>query len=119
MQRRAQKSPPGLGGWQMYHANLTGVECIDGTNKWVRANGEKASFGWPDNPQVEAEVGAWFDATSLAEEEAVARRLNKAALDHVVHAPIGCYLRQHASRKNITGIARGPLPFFWEVGKAV
>ena len=65
VQRRAQKSPPGQGGWQMYHSALTGVECIDGTNKWVRANGERASFGWPNIPQVEAEVAAWFDATSL------------------------------------------------------
>jgi peptide/nickel transport system substrate-binding protein len=119
VQRRAQKSPPGQGGWQMYHSALTGVECIDGTNKWVRANGEKASFGWPNIPQVEAEVAAWFDAMSLAEEKVVARRLNKAALDHVVHAPIGFYLRQHAWRKNITGVAQGPLPFFWGVSKVV
>jgi peptide/nickel transport system substrate-binding protein len=117
--RRAQKSPPGQGGWQMYHSNLTGVECIDGTNKWVRANGDKASFGWPNIPQVEAEVAAWFDANSLGEENVVARRLNKAALDHVVHVPIGFYLRHQAWRKNVTDIARGPLPFFWNVSKTV
>jgi hypothetical protein len=70
-------------------------------------------------PQVEAEVAAWLDATSPAEETVVARRLNKAALDHVVHAPIGFYLRQQAWRKNITGIAQGPLPFFWGVSKVV
>jgi peptide/nickel transport system substrate-binding protein len=45
--------------------------------------------------------------------------LNKAALDHMVQAPIGFYLRQQAWRKNITGIAHGPLPFFWGVSKVV
>jgi peptide/nickel transport system substrate-binding protein len=54
VQRPAQKSPPGQGGWQI---------CIDGTNKRVRANGEKASFWRPNIPHVEAEVAAWFDAT--------------------------------------------------------
>jgi peptide/nickel transport system substrate-binding protein len=116
--RRVQKSPPGQGGWQMYHTNLTGVECIDATNKFVRANGDKASFGWPNAPQVEAEVAAWFDAKSLEEEKIVARRLNKSALDQVVCAPIGFYLRHHAWRKNVTGIAQGPLPFFWGVSKS-
>jgi hypothetical protein len=43
---------------------------------------------WPDSPQVEAEVAAWFDAKTLDEEKTIVRRLNKAALDHVVFAPL-------------------------------
>jgi peptide/nickel transport system substrate-binding protein len=117
--RRAQKSPPSQGGWQMYHSNLTGVECIDPTNKWIRANGEKASFGWPNIPQVETEVAAWFDAKSLEEEKSAAGRLNKAALDQVVCAPLGFYLRHQAWRKNVIGVIQGPLPFFWGVSKTV
>jgi peptide/nickel transport system substrate-binding protein len=117
--RRAQKSPPGKGGWQMYHTNLFGVECVDPTNHAIRANGDKAWFGWPDIPQVEAEVAAWFDAKSLEEEKTFARRLNKAALDHVVCAPVGFYLRHHAWRNNVTGVVQGPVPFFWGVNKVV
>jgi peptide/nickel transport system substrate-binding protein len=117
--RRAQKSSPGQGGWQMYHSNLTGVECIDATNKWIRANGDKASFGWPNIPQVETEVAAWFDSTSLEEEKTIARRLNRVALDQVVNAPLGFYLRHQAWRKNVTGLVQGPLPFFWGVSKTV
>jgi peptide/nickel transport system substrate-binding protein len=115
---RSQKSPPGQGGWSMYHAYLSGGDCIDPTNKWVRANGEKASFGWPNIPQVESEVAAWFEARSLDEEKIAARRLNKAALDQVVHAPIGFFLKHQAWRKNVTGVSKGPLPFFWGVTKA-
>ena len=72
---------------------------------------------WPDSPQVEAEIAAWFDAKTLDEEKAAARRLNKAALDHVVHAPLGFFLQYQAWRKNVTGIVKGPLPFFWGVSK--
>jgi peptide/nickel transport system substrate-binding protein len=116
--RRAQKLPPGQGGWNMYHAYLAGGDCIDATNKWVRANGEKASFGWPNIPQVEAEVAAWFDARPTEEEKVAARRLNKAGLDHVVHAPIGFFLKHHAWRRKVIGVVQAPLPFFWGVGKA-
>ena len=45
------------------------------------------------------------------------RRLNKAALDDVVYAPLGSYLRHFAWRKSVTGIAKGPGPFFWGVSK--
>jgi peptide/nickel transport system substrate-binding protein len=116
--RRAQKSPPGQGGWHLYHTGVYGVDSADPSNKFLRANGEKAMFGWPNIPEVEAEIAAWFNANSLPEERSAARRLNKAALDHAVYAPLGSYLLHHAWRKNVTGIERGPLPFLWGVAKA-
>jgi peptide/nickel transport system substrate-binding protein len=117
--RRAQKSPPGQGGWQMYHTAVYGVDCVDPSNKFIRANGDKAMFGWPNIPEVEAEVAAWYESKSLDDEKVIARRLNKAALDHVVYAPLGLFLRHFAWRKNVTGIVQGPLPFFWGVSKTV
>jgi peptide/nickel transport system substrate-binding protein len=115
--RRAQRSPPGHGGWHLYHTQVFGVDAVDPSNKFLRANGDKALFGWPNIPEVEAEIAAWFAATSPAEEQAAARRLNRAALDHVVYAPLGFYVMYHAWRKNVTGIQGGPAPFFWGVAK--
>jgi peptide/nickel transport system substrate-binding protein len=46
-----------------------------------------------------------------------ARRLNKVALDHVIYAPVGFFLQHQAWRKNVTGIVKGPLPFFWGVSR--
>jgi peptide/nickel transport system substrate-binding protein len=115
--RRAQKSAPGHGGWHLYHTHMFGVDSADPTNKFLRANGDKALFGWPNIPDVEAEIIAWYGAKSPEEENTVARRLNKAALDNVVYAPLGFYLMHHAWRRNITGIAQGPLPLFWGVSK--
>ena len=76
-----------------------------------------ANNGWANSSAVEAEIAAWYDTKTLDEEKAVARRLNKAALDGVVYAPLGWYLNRHAWRKNVTGIVPGPLPFFWGVSK--
>ncbi len=118
--RRAQKTPPSKGGWHMLHTTLSGTDCTNpATYPQIRANGDGAWFGWPNIPQVEAEVTAWFDAQSLDEEKAAARRLNKAALDNVVALPLGLYLQYQAWRSNVSGVVKGPMPFFWGVSKTV
>ena len=46
--RRAQKTPPGQGGWQMFHTWHAGADCINpAVYNAVRGNGDKAWFGWP------------------------------------------------------------------------
>jgi 2-hydroxychromene-2-carboxylate isomerase len=51
------------------------------------------------------------------EEKAAARRINKAALDHVVFAPLGLMLLETAWRKNVAGIRQAPTTLFWGVSK--
>jgi peptide/nickel transport system substrate-binding protein len=116
--RRSVKTPPGQGGWQMFHTWHSGADCINpAVAIGTRANGDKAWFGWPDVPEVEAQIAAWYDAKTLDEEKAAIRRLNKAALDNVVYAPTGFFLAYQAWRKNVSGVVKGPLPFFWGVAK--
>ena len=117
--RRAQKSRPIRAAGRCTTPICSVWNVLYATNHAIRANGDKAWFGWPDIPEVEAGVAAWFDAKSIEEEKTVARRLNKAALDHVVCAPLGLYFRHHAWRNNLSGVAQGPLPFFWGVSKVV
>ncbi len=117
-QRRAMKNPVGQGGWSMFHSWHAGADCINpAVYIAIRANGERAWFGWPDVPAVETEVNNWFGAKNLDEEKAAISRLNKAAVENVVYAPTGFFLQYQAWRANITGIVKGPLPFFWGVAK--
>jgi peptide/nickel transport system substrate-binding protein len=114
--RREQKAPPSQGGWHMFPVIIPGSSCLNPANNGLlRANG--TTSGWPESPQVEAEIAAWVDAKTLDEEKTVARRLNKAALDHVVYAPLGFFALHQAWRRNVTGITQGPLSFFWGVSK--
>ena len=116
--RRAKKDAPAQGGWNMFHTWHAGADCINpAAYTAIRANGEKAWFGWPDVPEVEAQVTAWFEAPDLAAEKTAIAKLNKAALESVVYAPTGFFLGYQAWRKNITGVVKGPLPFFWDVEK--
>jgi peptide/nickel transport system substrate-binding protein len=39
-------------------------------------------------------------------------------VNHVLYAPLGVHLRQHAWRKNVSGIVQAPLPLFWGVSKS-
>ena len=118
-QRRAVKSPPSQGGWNMFHSWHAGADCINpAAYTAIRANGEKAWFGWPDLPEVEAGVAEWFDAKDLPGEKAAMDKLNKAACEGVVYVPTGFFLTYQAWRKNVSGVTKGPLPFFWDVQKS-
>ncbi|WP_284178850.1 ABC transporter substrate-binding protein [Rhabdaerophilum sp. SD176] len=117
--RRAQKTPPGQGGWNMFHTWHAGADCINpAPYTAVRGNGDKAWFGWPNSPGVEKEVDNWFQAATIDDEKAAIARLNKSALEDVVFAPTGFFLTYQAWRKNVSGVTKGPLPFFWGVSKA-
>jgi peptide/nickel transport system substrate-binding protein len=118
-QRRASKSAPGQGGWGMFHTWHAGADCATpAAYNAIRANGDKAWFGWPTSDPVEKEVEAWFEAKTLEEERAVVGRLNKAAMDDVVYIPTGFYYGYQAWRSNVSGVVGGPIPFFWGVTKA-
>ena len=51
------------------------------------------------------------------EEKAAARRINNAALEHVVRVSLGFWLSFEAWRRHVSGIVKGPLPFFWGVAE--
>ncbi|HUA56893.1 MAG TPA: ABC transporter substrate-binding protein [Candidatus Sulfotelmatobacter sp.] len=109
------RSPPAQGGWNIFHTSLYAVDCATPANAFLRTKGALAANGFATSPTIEAAVAAWFDARTLDEEKLAVRRLNEVALDEVVYAPLGWYLRHFAWRKTVTGIAKGPAPFFWGV----
>jgi peptide/nickel transport system substrate-binding protein len=118
-QRRASKSPPGQGGWGMFHTWHAGADCATPAGYIaLRATGDTAWFGWPNSPAVEKDIAAWFDAKSLDEEKTVIGRLNQAAMEDVIYIPTGFYFGYQAWRGNLSGVVKGPLPFFWGVSKA-
>ena len=118
-QRRASKNLPGQGGWGMFHTWHAGSDTASPVgNIAIRTNGDKAWFGWPDNAEIEKEIGAWYDSKSLDEEKAIIARVNKLGMEHVTYVPTGFFLGYQAWRSNLEGVANGPLPWFWGVKKS-
>jgi peptide/nickel transport system substrate-binding protein len=117
--RRASKAPPNQGGWNMFHTWHAGADCINPAGyPAVRASGDKAWFGWPNVPPVEAAIAEWFDAADPAAEKAAIDKVNAAACEGVVYVPTGFFLGYQAWRKSVSGVVKGPIPFTWGVSKA-
>ena len=57
------------------------------------------------------------DLGNLDAEKAIVAKLNRIALENVVYAPTGFFLQYQAWRRNVSGVQKGPLPFFWGVSK--
>ncbi len=118
-QRRASKNVPGQGGWGMFHTWHAGSDCASPVgNIAIRTGGEKAWFGWPDNPEIEKDIASWYDATNVEDEKKIIASVNRKSMDFVTYVPTGFFLGYQAWRSNLTGVTDGPLPWFWGPKKA-
>jgi peptide/nickel transport system substrate-binding protein len=113
-----KRTPPEQGGWHSFQVSHAGTDCINpAAYLGLRADGEKAWFGWPDSPGVERGIADWFASTSLEQEKAIAERINRAALEDVVFVPTGFFLAKQAWRSNLKGVVTAPIPVFWGTSK--
>jgi len=116
VQRRASAEPLDKGGWSLF---ATGAPAPDYRDPVVasnlRAPGRAGSFGWPDNPRIEALREAWLDATEEAEQRKLAAELQLEAFDFVPFVPLGQYFPPSAWRANLAGLLKGAVPVFWNV----
>jgi peptide/nickel transport system substrate-binding protein len=117
--RRAVRSPPATGGWNIFHTWHAGVDCASPAGYTaLRTNGDDAWFGWPNDPGIERLREAWFAAATPAEERAAVAALNRASMAFMTWVPTGLFMAYQAWRRTVSGIVKAPLPLFWGVAKA-
>jgi peptide/nickel transport system substrate-binding protein len=118
--RRASKKPPTEGGWNIFETGWVGADTLDPAgNVLLRANGDGAWFGWPQDDGLEALRTQWLQATDLEERQEIAARLQQRAFEVVPYIPTGQFVNKTAYRKNIKGIVESPALFLmWNVEKA-
>ncbi len=117
VQRRASREPASKGGWNVFFTFLGGTGNISpAAHLALRSNGDKAWFGWPNLPKVEALRLAWFDAPDLAAQQKIARQLQAQALQDVPYVPMGMYYQPTAFRNSIHDVRDG-FPQFYGVKK--
>ncbi|MBV9813125.1 MAG: ABC transporter substrate-binding protein, partial [Acetobacteraceae bacterium] len=80
----------------------------------IRANGDKAWFGWPTNPMQQALLDSWFDAPDLAAQKAVCKQIQEVFWQAPSWVPLGMFDLPAAFRKDITDIPEG-FPLFYGV----
>ncbi len=117
--RRAKKEPPAEGGWNIFHTWHAGADCINpAPYTALDAGGDKAWFGWPNSPKVQADIAAWYDAPDLAAEKAAMDEINRDSMAFVTYLQTGFFLQYQSWRKNVSGVVKAPFPIFWGVSKS-
>ena len=118
VQRRPSKAPLDKGGWSMFPAGAPGPEYVDPLlANTLRSNGDKAWFGWPSDPVLEAAYEAWIDAPDDTERHKQEIAFQAAAFKSIPSIPLGQYLPHAAWRSNVTGLVKGSAPVFWGAKK--
>jgi peptide/nickel transport system substrate-binding protein len=118
VQRRTSKQPPDKGGWSVFFTYLTGVnEFSPAAHLGIRANGEKAWFGWPTDERLEALRQDWFATSDLAAQQRIGRDIQQEAWRFVPYIPLGQYFQPTAYRRDLAGLREG-FPQFYTVRRS-
>lgn len=117
IQRRANRSVPDKGGWNVFFTAQTGTDqYTPASNVGLRGNGLDAWFGWPTDAKMEQLRNDWFVAPDTAAQKKVAEEMQALAFQNVPYLPIGEYFQRTAYSKALTGVLKG-LPLFWNVDR--
>ena len=114
--RISKKDPVAQGGWSCYCVTWAGLAvATPGSSYPLRANGLKASTGWPTDAKLEALRDQWFDTPDLGKQQAIARQIQAEAFASLPYIPLGEWFNPMAHRTNLSGFVRSPYGLFWNV----
>ena len=115
--RRASREPVEKGGWSLFFTFWTGLDVINpGVNQTLRGNGSNGWWGWASSPRLEALRQRWFDATTLAEQQAAAREMQQVGFEEAPTLPLGQYFQATSYRRTLVDVPKG-MPLFWSLRK--
>jgi peptide/nickel transport system substrate-binding protein len=113
VQRRTSKQPPDQHGWNIFFTYLQGPnEFSPAAHLGIRANGDKAWFGWPSDPPLEALRQAWFEALDLPAQQRLCREIQEEVWRFVPFIPLGQYFLPTAYRRGLAGVREGFAQFY-------
>lgn len=112
VQRRSSRKPPSEGGWNVFFTFLNGTNNFDPASQLaLRANGDKAWFGWPTAPRLETLRDAWFDAPDLATQKRICAEMQRVFFEEPTYLPLGAYYEATGTR-NLQDVRMGFVQFY-------
>jgi peptide/nickel transport system substrate-binding protein len=116
--RRASKEPVDKGGWSLFMSGPTGADMFEPVGHLgLRANCDKAWFGWPCDEQIEKLRNEFALATDPEQKKKIATDLQLRAVDYVPYWPAAQLYLVRAVRGNVDGIVKGAVPVYWNIAK--
>lgn len=119
-QRRANRSPPGQGGWHLGMTWWNGAGSADPVgNVPMQASCERAWPGWPCDAAHQALIDAFSVSRTPEERKARADRVQESAYALVPYVPFGQWFQPVAHSPRLRGLLAVPgVMAFWNVEKA-
>jgi peptide/nickel transport system substrate-binding protein len=112
VQRIYSKAPIAEGGWSIFGSMWGGMDWDNPAgNAALRGNGDKAWFGWPNNPKSESIRDAWLHATDDSVQKTLAGDMQRQAYVDAPCMPLGLYNQPVAYRNDLTGMMKGLILF--------
>ena len=87
------------------------------SNSYFAANGDKAWFGWPTDPEMEKLRDAYARETDPAKAKALAAAAQVRAMETGQFGWLGQWYGPGARRANVTGWLKAPVPVMWNIEK--
>ncbi len=116
--RRANKGPVDQGGWSAFCTAWAGTDQLNPAGHLsLRANGDKAWFGWPTDAKIEQLRSAWFEAPDAKAQARICADIQQEAFRSVPYIPMGQYLQPTAYRTDLQSVLPG-FALFWNVRRA-
>ena len=116
--RRGNRGPVDAGGWSLFHTLWSGADVLNpALHPLIRANGQAAWFGWPDDPTLETLRSEWIATSDEAQQKALAARIEERAFAVVPYAPAGLVQQPMAVSSKLKGMVMAPVQFFWNIEK--
>ena len=117
--RRTKKDPADKGGWNAFHTFSVSADALNPiSNSYFVANGDKAWFGWPTDPEMEKLRDAYAKETDPAKGKALAEAIQlRAPRDRRSSAGSASGTDPARARANVTGWLKAPVPVMWNIEK--
>lgn len=113
--RRASREPVDKGGWNMFHTWWIGADVIDPMAIAFSGDPEKGWFGWPSDEELEEARQAFPLAKTAEERLTLAKKVQERLWAIGASGHCGQYFVPVAYRKNVEGLIRSPVQFFWNL----
>src|SRR5918994_3412910 len=116
--RRTKKEPANQGGWNVFHTFSVSADALNPiSNSYFAANGDKAWFGWPTDPEMEKLRDAYARETDPAKSKALAEAAQVRAMETGQFGWLGQWYGPGARRANVAGWLKAPVPVMWNIEK--
>jgi peptide/nickel transport system substrate-binding protein len=116
--RRAKKDAPDKGGWSAFFTSWGATDVLNPVSAaFLNASCDKATFGWPCDPELEKLRDAFASEADPVKQKAIAEQVQLRVVDYPTHAPLGQFTTPTAIRTNLDGLLRTPSLALWNVEK--